>query len=203
MKRRYILLFLTFVISFQYIKSNTELDSYTYFPEERYSSYLMDYRNYENQIKLRDNYDSDFFPKHPFINFDVIDGDLLKIYIPYFPNQNRPLEEVCPELLTDSLKENQVLSSTLACFNKAYDIFIDGQRISSNFIFYNYPHDLFTLKTCFMVVDIANFSKGLHILKISNNLPALSKAGWEDGKFDVEYNKESTKNHEIPFYISR
>ena len=93
-------------------------------------------RNYEDKFKQRDYYDDNLYPTYPFIQSDVITENYLKLHIPYHSIINRPIENLCPEIVgiflesdTSGLNKIDKQERVLNCINNAYTIFIDSKDI--------------------------------------------------------------------------
>lgn len=205
-KRR--LIFFLF-ISFIFISislDSVKLEKHIYFPSIHTSEVIMQSRNYEDKFLERDDYNEKLYPKYPFIQSDVIGDNYLKLHIPYHSYMNMPMEEFCPELLSDTLENNHIdeQKNIINCINGAYTIFVDKKEIESNFILYDYAHLLLDIKTFFMVVPLDEFSNGRHVLKINKALKdKMSGATFESGKFEQRYKMGGDSIMYIPFYIYR
>jgi hypothetical protein len=216
-KRRIILSLIVALIMGNAIIQRNKPEGHIYFPTVKSSKNIMKYRNYENQFKERDSYHEGLYPHYPFINSDIITGDYIKLYIPYHPIQNRPLEKICPEIIDifskgskNEVEQIEKQKIILECINNAYSLSIDNKKIKSDFIFADYSHTLMDIKTFIMLIPLNQYANGRHSL----NMKKIFKDKIESITFDSDdidedegngsgpsYNPGSDSTYTIPFYI--
>jgi hypothetical protein len=168
-------------------------------------------RNYEDKFKQREHYDDNLYPSYPFIQSDVISENYLKLHIPYHSILNRPIERFCPEVSgiflvpdTSVVQEIEKQDRILNCINNAYSLFIDKEKIESDFVFYDYSHHLLDIKTFFMLIPVDEYNNGRHVLRIDKLLKDdMIGASLNNGKFVQEFVSGSDSTLYIPFYISK
>ena len=208
-KRRVIFLLVVGCILFAKSFEALELTKNTYFPNVKSSKNIMQYKNYEDKFKNNDDYDSNLYPTYPFIQSDVITQNYLKLHIPYHASMNKPIEQLCPEVVgivfeSDTLKINnpEKEKKILNCINNAYTIFINENLIENDFIFYEYAHPLLDIKSFFMLIPLDLYLNGRHVLSIEQTIKYQKSASFDsNGTFDQEF-ADGPSIH-IPFYLSR
>ena len=208
-KRRIVFLLMVGFIILSTTFESLELNKPIYFPNLESSKNIMKFRNYEDKFKQKDYYDEHLYPRSPFIQSDVITENYLKLHIPYHPEINVPIENMCPEIAgiflesdTSGINIIEKQERILNCINNSYSIFINKEHIESNFIFYDYAHPLLDIKSFFMFIPLDQYPNGRHTLKIDKILKdKFTSISFVSGEFEQEFGLDSELN--IPFFISR
>jgi hypothetical protein len=107
----------------------------------------------------------------PFIPSDVIDGDYLRLFIPYRPTRDNPaLRERCPEI-ESAEGADASLARTLDCLALLYPVALDGVVIADPQ--FDRAEDAATgLRGVQAMIRVAELAPGRHELQISRPPPA-------------------------------
>lgn len=166
-----IVLFLVLILSLSW---GLEYSEHTYFPQNDNSS-TINAVNYENQLS------EDAVIQEPVIQSDIIDNELIKLFIPYNPEINADLEKTCPGIIKfkrkvsllyvpfDNIKiEDEDVIYALKCYSNFYVTSIDDSvRVNSKLNYYRHPNK--NEPGFLSYIDISNLNKGTHKLTIHEN----------------------------------
>ena len=200
LKRRLIIgLFVSYVLLVNFFDP---LDERYYFPSlDTKSKNAMRFSYYENKFKFIELGEDASYPEYPFINSDIISSNYLKLYIPYLPEINESLRDICPEIqnINDFFgvlnNEDQAFEdAALQCINERYIISINDKQIKSDFIFYFYSNQYANMHTFYMVISLDNIDNGKHILNVDKKV-LVENEDTNDGKALVVF--KENKDEEL------
>ena len=210
LKRRLIIgLFVSYVLLVNFFDP---LDERYYFPSlDTKSKNAMRFSYYENKFKFIELGEDASYPEDPFINSDIISSNYLKLHIPYSPEINNSLRDICPEIQnindfggTLNDEEQAFEDAALQCINERYIISINDKQFKSDFIFYFYSNQYANMHTYYMVISLDNIDNGKHILSIEKKV-LIKNENEEENKGEELSSIKKEWEHKtleiIPFYV--
>ncbi len=168
-----------FIVSIFYSRGILGFDSYAYYPAEAREQQLRAI-HYDN---LREE---DVPAREPSIQSDVVEGDYLRLFVPYDAMEdNKRMRALCPDvtpLRGEGFFVNRRgklpparLAELTACFDKVYQIALDGRPVQQpGFVFYRHPSGGVAGRLA--LLPAKTLTPGKHMLTVRHTpLPGMKK----------------------------
>lgn len=168
-----------FIISVFYARGILGFDSYVYYPAQAREQQLRAV-HYDN---LRD---ADTPANQPSIQSDVVEGDYLRLFVPYDAvEDNQRMRKLCPDvqpLRGEGFFFNRRgklpaarLAQIDACFDKVYQIALDGKALEKpGFVYYRHPGG--NVAGRLALVPVKTLAPGKHMVTVRHTpLPGLKE----------------------------
>lgn len=138
-----------------------------YLVSSNYQKYFDSYKTYSNYYK--DTNETDFLLA-PEIQSDLIQTNVLEVFIPIFNYESSMREMVCGIYKEQTGKSRLELRTDRAeylkeCYKKYHNIFLDGKKVEASFLRYN-NHNKTNQFGILSFINLDGVSKGLHEVKI-------------------------------------